>query len=139
MYKFGPFNITYRENIFQEQYLFIYKALAEWYMFGETDIEVGQFREHYRLLNEPQLREQQISSNRSAFSVIVKRPVSKLQQVNSDTVNSEKIQTAMEAEYKVFTFIPRFYLQCFSPIVNSIMQISIGTVIRIVRLNEKII
>ncbi|MCP9257708.1 Receptor-type tyrosine-protein phosphatase [Dirofilaria immitis] len=43
-----------------EQYLFIYKALAEWYMFGETDVE----------------------------------------KVNSDISASEKIPTAMEAEYK---------------------------------------
>lgn len=90
------------ENVFQEQYLFIYKALAEWYMFGETDIEVGQFREHYRTLNEPQFRKQQTSTNRSAFTAVVKRPAPKLQQVNSDTFTSEKVLTAMEAEYKVF-------------------------------------
>ncbi|KAL3993619.1 Protein-tyrosine phosphatase family protein [Acanthocheilonema viteae] len=83
-----------------EQYLFIYKALAEWYMFGETDIEVSQFREHYRALNEPQVREQQMSVNRSAFSAVVKRQAPKPQQINSDIFNSEKIPTAMEAEYK---------------------------------------
>lgn len=70
-------------------------------MFGETDVEVSQFHEHYRTLNEPQLRDHQTSANRSAFSAIVKRPVPKLQQVNSDALNSEKVPTAMEAEFKV--------------------------------------
>ncbi|KAM3720078.1 Receptor-type tyrosine-protein phosphatase [Dirofilaria immitis] len=83
-----------------EQYLFIYKALAEWYMFGETDVEVGQFREHYHTLIEPQLREQQNSSNRSAFAAIIKRQTTEFQKVNSDISASEKIPTAMEAEYK---------------------------------------
>lgn len=77
-------------------------------MFGETDIEVGQFREHYRALNEPQHREQQMSANRSAFSVVVKRPTPKLQRVNSDISKFEKISTAMEAEYKVFRLNSRF-------------------------------
>lgn len=81
-----------------EQYLFIYKALAEWYMFGETDVEVGQFHEHYRTLDGPHLRDHQISTNR--LSAIVKRPIPKLQQVNSDAVNPEKVPTAMEAEFK---------------------------------------
>uniref|UniRef100_A0A8R1XRT8 protein-tyrosine-phosphatase n=6 Tax=Onchocerca TaxID=6281 RepID=A0A8R1XRT8_ONCVO len=83
-----------------EQYLFIYKALAEWYMFGETDFEIDQFREHYRTLNEPVFRKQHASVNRSAFAAVVKRPVPKLQKVNSDISTSEEILTAMEAEYK---------------------------------------
>ncbi|EFO23364.2 hypothetical protein LOAG_05121 [Loa loa] len=83
-----------------EQYLFIYKALAEWYMFGETDIEVSQFREHYRTLNEPQLREHQTPANRSTFTAVVKRTAPKVQQVNSDTSTSEKVLTVMEVEYK---------------------------------------
>ncbi|CAG9530515.1 unnamed protein product [Cercopithifilaria johnstoni] len=82
-----------------EQYLFIYKALAEWYMFGETDIEVSQFHEHYRTLNEPQLRKQQPPANRSGF-VVVKRSTPKLRQINNDTSNLEKMPTAMETEYK---------------------------------------
>ncbi|VDM97705.1 unnamed protein product [Thelazia callipaeda] len=86
-----------------EQYLFIYKALAEWYMFGETDVEVSQFREHYRVLNESQYREQQpvinLSSSLSAVTAVVQRTTPKLQQFNG-TSTPERASTAMEAEYK---------------------------------------
>ncbi|ULU06944.1 hypothetical protein L3Y34_018619 [Caenorhabditis briggsae] len=33
-----------------EQYVFIYKALAEWHMYGYTDMDVADFEEHYQRL-----------------------------------------------------------------------------------------
>ncbi|EPB72141.1 Protein-tyrosine phosphatase [Ancylostoma ceylanicum] len=37
----------------QEQYVFIYKALAEWHLFGYTDMDVEQLKEHYQALIDP--------------------------------------------------------------------------------------
>ncbi|KAK6023588.1 Protein-tyrosine phosphatase [Ostertagia ostertagi] len=37
----------------QEQYVFIYKALAEWHLFGHTDMDVEQLIEHYQTLIDP--------------------------------------------------------------------------------------
>uniref|UniRef100_A0A183IE11 protein-tyrosine-phosphatase n=1 Tax=Soboliphyme baturini TaxID=241478 RepID=A0A183IE11_9BILA len=33
-----------------EQYVFIYKALAEWYLFGDTDVEIEKIDEHVKKL-----------------------------------------------------------------------------------------
>lgn len=86
----------------QEQYVFIYKALAEWYMFGETDIEVDQFREHYCALNEPQQRDQHSSPNlATTIAAAVKRSTPKLQRANGEASSLDKAPTAMKAEYKV--------------------------------------
>ncbi|VDO42936.1 unnamed protein product [Haemonchus placei] len=40
----------------QEQYVFIYKALAEWHLFGYTDMDVEQLIEHYQTLIDPGMR-----------------------------------------------------------------------------------
>uniref|UniRef100_A0A158P806 protein-tyrosine-phosphatase n=1 Tax=Angiostrongylus cantonensis TaxID=6313 RepID=A0A158P806_ANGCA len=40
----------------QEQYVFIYKALAEWHLFGYTDMDVEQLKEHYQALIDPGIR-----------------------------------------------------------------------------------
>ncbi|EYC33091.1 hypothetical protein Y032_0002g594 [Ancylostoma ceylanicum] len=41
----------------QEQYVFIYKALAEWHLFGYTDMDVEQLKEHYQALIDPGMRD----------------------------------------------------------------------------------
>ncbi|KAJ1355235.1 C6 finger domain-containing protein, variant [Parelaphostrongylus tenuis] len=68
----------------QEQYVFIYKALAEWHLFGYTDMDVEQLLEHYQALIEPGIRDRN-----SSFSGL-----SKL--VRSDAVSP----TGMEAEFR---------------------------------------
>uniref|UniRef100_A0A915C0X9 protein-tyrosine-phosphatase n=1 Tax=Parascaris univalens TaxID=6257 RepID=A0A915C0X9_PARUN len=85
-----------------EQYVFIYKALAEWYMFGETDIDMQQVHEHYRQLKEP-YRERHpsanSSSNISAIAAAMLRSTPKVARVNGD-LSSEKGVTGMELEFK---------------------------------------
>lgn len=50
----GPFREKETYSVpFQEQYVFIYKALAEWYLFGDTDIEGERIHEHVKELREP--------------------------------------------------------------------------------------
>lgn len=39
--------------VIQEQYVFVYKALAEWFTFGETDIEMDRIHDHVKRLHEP--------------------------------------------------------------------------------------
>ncbi|CAB3403749.1 unnamed protein product [Caenorhabditis bovis] len=48
-----------------EQYVFIYKALAEWHLYGYTDMDIDQFEEHYQMLLEPSMRERSASFNGS--------------------------------------------------------------------------
>lgn len=83
--------------------MFIYKALAEWYMFGETDIDMQQIHEHYRQLKEP-YRERRpsasSSSNISAIAAVMLRSTPKVARVNGD-LSSEKGVTGMELEFKV--------------------------------------
>lgn len=52
-----------------EQYVFIYKALAEWHMYGYTDIDVSQFDDHFHRLCEStgsSLRERAVSFAQSS-------------------------------------------------------------------------
>lgn len=52
-----------------EQYVFIYKALAEWHMYGYTDMDVSQFEDHYHRLCEStgsSLRDRAVSFNQSS-------------------------------------------------------------------------
>ena len=39
-----------------EQYVFVYKAMAEWYLFGHTDVDHDDVEKHYRGLMEPPSR-----------------------------------------------------------------------------------
>ncbi|VDK52210.1 unnamed protein product [Cylicostephanus goldi] len=56
----------------QEQYVFIYKALAEWHLFGYTDMDVEQLKEHYQELLEPANRDR--SSSFTNAVKLVTRP-----------------------------------------------------------------
>ncbi|PIO55322.1 hypothetical protein TELCIR_23292, partial [Teladorsagia circumcincta] len=69
----------------QEQYVFIYKALAEWHLFGHTDMDVEQLIEHYQTLIDPGMRDRA-----SSFSGITKLVV------RSDAAPA----TGMEAEFR---------------------------------------
>ncbi|KHN88898.1 Receptor-type tyrosine-protein phosphatase alpha [Toxocara canis] len=85
-----------------EQYVFIYKALAEWYMFGETDIEVDQIDEHYRSLKEHH-RERHpsnnSSSNISAIAAAVLRSTPKVARANGDLFVDKGVN-GMELEFR---------------------------------------
>lgn len=57
-----------------EQYVFIYKALAEYQLFGETDLTVPEFRKHFQRLSQPLQSNQRerhfsIGSTRSSSTV----------------------------------------------------------------------
>lgn len=39
-------------NIFQKQYIFVYRALMEHAQFSDTEIEIRHLRDHYELLKE---------------------------------------------------------------------------------------
>ncbi|VDL70986.1 unnamed protein product [Nippostrongylus brasiliensis] len=69
----------------QEQYVFIYKALAEWHLFGYTDMDVEQLKEHYQTLTDPGMRDRSQS-----FSGITKLVV------RSDAAPAN----GMEAEFR---------------------------------------
>ncbi|VDM47419.1 unnamed protein product [Toxocara canis] len=85
-----------------EQYVFIYKALAEWYMFGETDIEVDQIDEHYRSLKEHH-RERHpsnnSSSNISAIAAAVLRSTPKVARANGELFVDKGVN-GMELEFR---------------------------------------
>jgi hypothetical protein len=53
----------------QEQYVFIYKALAEWVQFGETDMDVSRVHDHCRHLNQPASQTPTGNTLRSAQSL----------------------------------------------------------------------
>ncbi|VDN18346.1 unnamed protein product [Gongylonema pulchrum] len=73
-----------------------------------TDVEVSQFHEHYRNLCEPQQQQQPHSGRQqhvsaslaTTLAAAVKRSTPKLQRANGETASTEKVPTAMEAEYK---------------------------------------
>lgn len=46
-----------------EQYVFIYKALAEHHLFGNTDMTIDEFRQHYQKIKEHGRRERHLSLN----------------------------------------------------------------------------
>lgn len=81
--------------------MFIYKALAEWYMFGETDVDVSQFRDRYRSLLEPQEQPSASTSNISIIAAAIKRSTPKLSRAMGENSSVEKVPTCMEVEYKV--------------------------------------
>ncbi|KJH50872.1 Protein-tyrosine phosphatase [Dictyocaulus viviparus] len=72
----------------QEQYVFIYKALAEWHLFGFTDMDVDQLRVHYQALIEPMSFN--FRDRTSSFSNITKLVL------RSDAAPA----TGMEAEFR---------------------------------------
>lgn len=41
-----------------EQYVFIYKALAEHYLFGDTDMTIEEFNHHYQRLKGTKILEE---------------------------------------------------------------------------------
>lgn len=53
-----------------EQYVFIYKALAEFHLFGNTDMTIEEFRYHYQRLKEPGRRERQLSLSATTNNTI---------------------------------------------------------------------
>uniref|UniRef100_A0A158Q2W1 protein-tyrosine-phosphatase n=1 Tax=Dracunculus medinensis TaxID=318479 RepID=A0A158Q2W1_DRAME len=86
-----------------EQYVFIYKALAEWYMFGETDVSIDKFPEYYRSLKEIQRDKQSFNASAniaSLASVVLKSTTPRLNRTSSQASSSDKTVTAMEAEFK---------------------------------------
>jgi hypothetical protein len=46
-----------------EQYVFIYKALAEHHLFGNTDMTIEEFKQHYQKIKEHGRRERHLSLN----------------------------------------------------------------------------
>uniref|UniRef100_A0A1I7TSR6 protein-tyrosine-phosphatase n=1 Tax=Caenorhabditis tropicalis TaxID=1561998 RepID=A0A1I7TSR6_9PELO len=84
-----------------EQYVFIYKALAEWHMYGYTDMDVCQFEDHYLRLCESagSLRDRAVSFNQSSSGneSIAPRVAIVSSRESVATSNSE---TGLEEEFK---------------------------------------
>lgn len=85
-----------------EQYVFIYKALAEWHMYGYTDMDVIDFEDHYqKLLSEcnGSSRDRAVSFNQSSSGngSISTRVAIVSSRESMLTTNSE---TGLEEEFK---------------------------------------
>ncbi|WKX97051.1 hypothetical protein Q1695_013027 [Nippostrongylus brasiliensis] len=80
----------------QEQYVFIYKALAEWHLFGYTDMDVEQLKEHYQTLTDPGMRDRSQS-----FSGITKLVVrSDAAPANGMEAEFRKLERSLETPAK---------------------------------------
>ncbi|CAI5442482.1 unnamed protein product [Caenorhabditis angaria] len=72
-----------------EQYVFIYKALAEWYMYGYTDLDAKDFEQHYHLLREP-MRDRSASFNN--FQKVVVKTSEKTNNANGLEEEFKKLE-----------------------------------------------
>ncbi|CAD6194965.1 unnamed protein product [Caenorhabditis auriculariae] len=76
----------------QDQYVFIYKALAEWHLYGYTDMDSGQFREHFRNLTQ---------RNRiSSFNGITTRAIAKDEHLTGMEAEFRKLDRSLETSPK---------------------------------------
>ncbi|KAF1766078.1 hypothetical protein GCK72_006034 [Caenorhabditis remanei] len=84
-----------------EQYVFIYKALAEWHMYGYTDMDVHSFEDHYNRLCEStcSLRDRAVSFNQSSSGNGSISP--KVAIVSSrESIVTSNSETGLEEEFK---------------------------------------
>ncbi|CAI2346757.1 unnamed protein product [Caenorhabditis sp. 36 PRJEB53466] len=78
-----------------EQYVFIYKALAEWHMYGYTDLDYQQFEQHYARISETgSVRDRAVSFNQGSSSGSISPRVT--------IVSSREsvLETGLEEEFK---------------------------------------
>lgn len=83
----------------QAQYRFIYRALTTWYLYGNTDVEAKNFREHYNKLLQP--AEERRQSNGLSSTVVAALFKSGTGSRESVSVLDGKSVTRMEEEFKV--------------------------------------
>ncbi|VDD93726.1 unnamed protein product [Enterobius vermicularis] len=81
------------------QYRFIYRALTTWYLYGNTDVEAKNFREHYNKLLQP--AEERRQSNGLSSTVVAALFKSGTGSRESVSVLDGKSVTRMEEEFKV--------------------------------------
>lgn len=87
-----------------EQYVFIYKALAEWHMYGYTDMDVGEFEDHYQRMTEVGHRnlerDRAVSFNQGSSGSISPRVVIVSSRESVATSATTSTETNMEEEFK---------------------------------------
>ena len=84
----------------QAQYRFIYRALATWQLYGNTDVDVKKFREHYRRLLQPSDERRQINGFSPAAVAALFKSGSNLQHGDGGD-GSGRCATKIEEEFKV--------------------------------------
>jgi hypothetical protein len=87
----------------QEQYVFVYKALAEWYLFADTDVDVEQIRDHVDSLREPPKGEKRPSTSSAGASSVQAMAAAVLRSPRLSRLtssNSAALPTGMELEFK---------------------------------------
>lgn len=83
--------------------MFVYKALAEWYLFGDTDIEVEKIHEHVARLKDPVVSSYKHNgSANSSPGLMHGNNVVKSPRSSRSSASSRSLTTGLEAEFKVW-------------------------------------